>query len=173
MEHTHKVFYIAKNKLKNNKVIYLNDFGTDYKDCCHFSEFPLLGWEDRDEAIEYFSIVASNLSNVILVSKNEHIYEKLADYDSNVGLRSYEDIATILSTSKQNVSQTVKKVMGKLYSRLKRNNPNYSCYEIVYGLMQYFNIRTEKETEDFISSFPTYLQEKIAIAVQQEIQEAQ
>ena len=76
-----KTFYIAKKCFEGNKMKYLNDFGEQYQDNCFFSEFPELGWKDKDEAIDYFAIVASHNRDVILISKS---YQEILHKKRNV-----------------------------------------------------------------------------------------
>ena len=106
-------------------MLYLNDFGEQYDECCSFSEFPTTYWKTDEEAFEYFAIVASHVENVILISKSERL-EKVVNADTSNRFLPFDDIALELGRTKQDISQILKKSMEKVVKQLRISNQEYS-----------------------------------------------
>ena len=74
-----------------------------------------------------------------------------------------EEIATELNTSRQHISQQLKKIMERAYNHVKVNNKDMTPFKIAVRLAVVFGInqRDENEVKKFFKLFPMEVRAKI------------
>jgi predicted transcriptional regulator len=74
------------------------------------------------------------------------------------------EIAKELKITRQAVSQTLKRGLGKIFTELKKQNKDADAFEVAVGMAHGLDISDEKEYEKFFRLFPPAVRNEIEAA---------
>ena len=79
-----------------------------------------------------------------------------------------EEVGKELGISRQAVCNSLKRSLGKIYSRLREDNPDLSPFEIASEMMKYFDIGSnQNEIQNFYNLLPPKVKNEIEESVKE------
>lgn len=78
-------------------------------------------------------------------------------------IKTIQDISNETGTTRQNVSQLLKRGMRKVYQNLRMKNPDCSPFETVVDMSRMFSVVTPKDFQHFFHDFPKDIRREVII----------
>lgn len=104
-----------------------------------------------------------------IVSRNEYslFIEKIDDdkidcvaFMNGMPMKQAE-VADQLNMAKSTISTSLRRSINKVYRRIKNENTKLSSVEIMCTMADIFNIKSQKEYQDFFKMFPKKIQGEV------------
>lgn len=104
-------------------------------------------------------IVTTKNGYTLMLEKKKDDIECLA-YKTGIPMKA-ADVARHLKISRSAVSQSLKRSIGKIYNRIRKENKVLSSVEIMCIMADFFNVKSQKEYKKFFNLFPPHVKGEV------------